>query len=118
MEWARLLAQELLLRNEYLAAENWILRGQLKGRLRLSDGERATLGKIGPRLCRKAAWAARRGQRSWRTRPTKRCTVRSSTSWAPCIESTYLSGVGKPDALAPMVHFAAPPDRSAGRARS
>jgi len=54
MEWARLLAQELLLRNEYLAAENWILRGHLKGRLRLSDGERATLGKIGPRLCRKA----------------------------------------------------------------
>jgi putative transposase len=40
MEWGRLLAyitgtvdQELLLRNEYLAAENRILRGQLKGRL-------------------------------------------------------------------------------------
>ena len=40
MEWARILAyitgtvdQELLLRNEYLAAENRILRGQLKGRL-------------------------------------------------------------------------------------
>jgi hypothetical protein len=37
MEWARILAyitgtvdQELLLRNEYLAAENRILRGQLK----------------------------------------------------------------------------------------
>jgi putative transposase len=47
MEWGRLLAyitgtvdQELLLRNEYLAAENRILRGQLKGRLRLSEGER------------------------------------------------------------------------------
>src|ERR1035437_10119655 len=44
MEWARILAyitgtvdQELLLRNEYLAAENRILRGQLKGRLKLSD---------------------------------------------------------------------------------
>jgi len=40
MNWARLLAyitgtvdQELLLRNEYLAAENRILTGQLKGRL-------------------------------------------------------------------------------------
>ena len=41
MEWARILAyitgtvdQELLLRNEYLAAENRILRGQLKGQLK------------------------------------------------------------------------------------
>src|SRR5450759_4191785 len=48
MEWARILAyitgtvdQELLLRNEYLAAENRILRGQLKGRLKFSDAERA-----------------------------------------------------------------------------
>lgn len=61
MEWARILAyitgtvdQELLLRNEYLAAENRILRGQLKGRLTLSDAERAKLGEIGRRLGRKA----------------------------------------------------------------
>ena len=54
MEWARILAfitgtvdQELLLRNEYLAAENRILRGQLNGRLKLSDAERAKLGEIG-----------------------------------------------------------------------
>ena len=60
MEWARILAyitgtvdQELLLRNEYLAAENRILRGKLEGRLRLSDAERATLGEIGHRLSRK-----------------------------------------------------------------
>jgi hypothetical protein len=40
MNWARILAhvtgtvdQELLLRNEYLAAENRILKAQLKGRL-------------------------------------------------------------------------------------
>jgi hypothetical protein len=46
MEWARILAyitgtvdQVLLLRNEYLAAENRILRGQLKGRLKLSDAD-------------------------------------------------------------------------------
>ena len=60
MEWARILAyitgtvdQELMLRNEYLAAENRILRDQLKGRLKLSDAERAKLGEIGHRLGRK-----------------------------------------------------------------
>ena len=61
MNWARVLAyvtgtvdQELLARNEYLAAENRILKAQLKGRLKLSDAERATLGEIGHRLDRKA----------------------------------------------------------------
>jgi hypothetical protein len=60
MDWARVLAyvtgtvdQELLARNEYLAAENRILMAQLKGRLKLSDAERATLGEIGHRLGRK-----------------------------------------------------------------
>ena len=50
MNWARMLAyvtgmvdQELLLRNEYLAAENRILKAQIKGRLLLSDDEKATL---------------------------------------------------------------------------
>jgi putative transposase len=54
MDWARILAcvtgtvdQELLLRNEYLATENRILKAQLKGRLRLSNAEQATLGEIG-----------------------------------------------------------------------
>src|ERR1700741_982060 len=53
MIWAQLLAyvtgtvdQELLLRNEYLAAENRIFKAQLKGRLVLADGERATLAEI------------------------------------------------------------------------
>jgi len=61
MDWARILAyitgtvdQELLLRNEYLAAENRILKAQIQGRLRLSDAERATLGEIGHRLGRQA----------------------------------------------------------------
>ena len=61
MLWARLLAyvtgtvnQELLLRNEYLAAENCILRGQIKGRLLLSEGERTTLAEIAHRLGRRA----------------------------------------------------------------
>ena len=39
--------QELLARNEYLAAENRILKTQLKGRPKFSDAERATLGEIG-----------------------------------------------------------------------
>ena len=60
MKWARLLAyvtglinQELLLQNEYLVAENRILRARLPVRLRLSDPERSTLAEIGRRLGRK-----------------------------------------------------------------
>ena len=45
--------QELLLQNEYLAAENRILRGRLPARLCLSDPERRTLAEIGKRLGRK-----------------------------------------------------------------
>src|SRR5258708_6309240 len=59
-KWVRLLAyvsgsvnQELLLQNEYLAAENRILRTKLPPRLRLNDPERATLAEIG-RVGRKA----------------------------------------------------------------
>ena len=50
MDWARILAfvtgmvdQELLSRNEYLVVENRILKGQLKGKLKLSDAERAAV---------------------------------------------------------------------------
>ena len=46
--------QELLLKNEYLAAENRILRAQLPARLRPSNLERATLAEIGKRVGRKA----------------------------------------------------------------
>jgi putative transposase len=60
MDWACILAyvtgmvdQELLARNEYLAAENRILKAQSKVRPKLSDAERATLGEIGHRLGRK-----------------------------------------------------------------
>jgi putative transposase len=49
-----LVNQELLLRNEYLAAENRILRGHLPSRLRSSDAERSTLAEIAKRLGRKA----------------------------------------------------------------
>ncbi|MEO7859051.1 MAG: integrase core domain-containing protein [Nitrospirales bacterium] len=61
MDWARVLAsitgtvdEELLIRNEYLVAENRILRAQIKGRLRLTDPERATLGEIAHRVGRTA----------------------------------------------------------------
>src|SRR2546422_395705 len=57
MDWKHLLAyitgtvdQALLLRNEYLVTENRILRHQLKGRVRLSDGERKALAEIGQKL--------------------------------------------------------------------
>jgi putative transposase len=60
MDWAHILAyvtgtvdQELLARNEYLVAENRILKVQLNGRLNLSDAERGVLGEIGHRLGRK-----------------------------------------------------------------
>jgi hypothetical protein len=49
-----LVNQELLLQNEYLAAENRILKARLQPGWRLSDGERATLAEIGKRLGRKA----------------------------------------------------------------
>src|SRR4029434_10808764 len=61
MDWKTLLAyisgsvdEELLLRNEYLAAENRILRDQIKGRLQLTDAERQTLAKIAIKLGKKA----------------------------------------------------------------
>src|SRR5215475_1799316 len=61
MDWKTMLAyisgsvdEELLLRNEYLAAENRILRDQIKGRVQLTDAERQTLAAIGKKLGKKA----------------------------------------------------------------
>src|SRR5258705_5178860 len=48
-----LVNQQLLLQNEYLIAENRILRGHLPTRLRLSDPQRSTLAEIGKQLGRK-----------------------------------------------------------------
>jgi len=60
-DWLRLLGyvtglvnQELLLKNEYLVAENRILKAHIRGRLLLSDGEKATLAEIAKRLGRQA----------------------------------------------------------------
>src|SRR6266516_2233858 len=61
MDWQQLLTyitgsidQEPLLRNEYLVTENRSLRHQMKGRLRLSKGERKVLAAIGQKLGKQA----------------------------------------------------------------
>jgi transposase InsO family protein len=61
MDWKALLAyitgsvdHELFLRNEYLMTENRILRHQITGRVRLSNGERKTLADIGKKLGKQA----------------------------------------------------------------
>jgi putative transposase len=61
MDWKTLLAyvtgsvdEHLMLRNEYLVAENGILRNHIKGRLHLSDAERKTLTEIGKKLGKQA----------------------------------------------------------------
>jgi putative transposase len=61
MDWKTMLAyvtgsvdENLLLRIEYLVAENRILRDQIKGRVQLSDAERQTLTKIGAKLGKQA----------------------------------------------------------------
>jgi putative transposase len=61
MGWKTILAyvtgwvgQELLPREEYLVTENRILCEQIKGRIRLSDGERKPLAEIGKELGKQA----------------------------------------------------------------
>ena len=61
MDWKTMLSyisgsvdEELLLRNEYLVAENRVLRNQLQGRLRLTDGERRSLAELGKHLGKQA----------------------------------------------------------------
>jgi hypothetical protein len=49
--------RQILLQNEYLAAENRILRAHLPIRLRLTDPQRSTLAEIGKRLGRRALQA-------------------------------------------------------------
>ena len=61
MDWKHLLVyltgsveEELLLRMEYLVAENRILRDQISSRVQLSDTERRTLAEIGKKLSQQA----------------------------------------------------------------
>ena len=90
MDWKTMLAyvtgsvdEELLRRNEYLAAENRILRAQIRGRLKLTDGERRTLAQIGKQLGRKALAEVANIVRpdtilAWHRRPATGATTASS----------------------------------------
>jgi hypothetical protein len=82
MDWKTMLAyvtgsvdENLMLRIEYLVAENLILRDQIKGRVQLSDAERQTLAEIGAKLGKQAR---KRGKRSWRPR-----SPHSKSCWRP-----------------------------------
>ena len=62
MQWPRLPAyitgrvdKELLVSNEYLAAENGILRAQDQGRPQLSEGEKRSLAEM-PTGCEARHW--------------------------------------------------------------
>ena len=48
--------EELLLRNEYLAAENETLKREIQGRIELSNTERIRLAKIGQKIGIKALY--------------------------------------------------------------
>ena len=68
MAWEQMLAwvtgrvdERLRLKVEYLAAENRILRDQIPGRPRLTDGQRVTLAMIGQKLGREALEAVGSG---------------------------------------------------------
>jgi len=97
MLWARLLAhvtgtvnQELLLRSEYLGEENRILRGQIKGRLLLSEGEKR-------RWPRSVTAGVERFWRTWRQRPSpKRFWVGVGSSSNKFDGSKFRQSVGRP----------------------
>jgi hypothetical protein len=88
MEWARILAyisgtvdQELLLRNGYLAAENRILRAQVKG---------------APKALGRGANEARRDWLSTGPQgPLSRCTYRGSDSLSVQALDSWIAGVGE-----------------------
>jgi hypothetical protein len=89
MIWPQLLAyvtgtvdQELLLRNEYLAAENRILKAQIKGRLLLSEEEKP------PWRRSLTGWDERR----WRRWPEQRNPIRF---WAGIESSSQTNLMGR-----------------------
>src|SRR5450631_314874 len=106
-KWARLLAyvtgmvnQKLLLQNEYLAAENRILRAHLPARIRLSDPERSTLAEIGKRLGRAALQQVACGAKpdtilAWYRRLIARkfdgSKLRTSPGRPPCGQNTRVT---------------------------
>jgi hypothetical protein len=104
MIWARMLAyitgivdQELLLRNEYLAAKNRILRAKIKGRLLLANSEKTTLAEIAHRLGRKvlrdvAVFA--NGKIRWRGISCVPFSSSPRQVGAPHLQLNYLGGNG------------------------
>jgi putative transposase len=50
---ARLLCRELTLQNEYLRAENQVLKSKIKGRIRFTDDERRSLADAALAMGRK-----------------------------------------------------------------
>lgn len=85
----RLRQPELLLRNEYLSAENRILRTKLPTRLRLTDRERITLAEIGKRLGRRAlrevACVAKPNTIPYRSQ--RRAWMDQQIQWSPAIRA-------------------------------
>ena len=88
MDWARILAyvtgtvdQKLLARNEYLAAENRIMKAQLNGRMKLSDAERGALGSqhpAAPRTAKRREFAGRSFPSAITARRTKTMAARAA----------------------------------------
>ena len=98
MDWKTLLAyisgsvdEELLLRNEYLVAENRILRDQIKGRVQLSDAERQTLAEIGKKLGKQALEEIAQGRQARHDSGLASQAGRDRSSMAPI--SVNLGGV-------------------------
>jgi len=114
MDWRQMPAhvtgtvdQGLLLRNEYLLAENRILRSQIQGKPKLNDAQRKSLAEIGKRLGRKALAADG--------------SPLVVTAWIPLSEATERNGCIRvvPARLDPAYGTAAEDDLSAtARARA
>ncbi len=88
MDWARILAyvtgtvdQELLGRNEYLAAENRIMKAQLNGRMKLPDAEAGIAFKrlLGHDLLQGPRFTAKVRHLAARRRP---CRITRQTTFA------------------------------------
>jgi hypothetical protein len=107
-----LVNQELLLGNEYLVAENRILKARINGRLRLSDGEKATLAEIAKRLGRKALPDIARVAKP-DTRRSKRFQPPES---AHCTDALIQRATSSPSRVAVRAGPQSPaPGRAAGR---
>ena len=92
MDWKTMLAyvtgsvdENLMLRIEYLVAENLILRDQIKGRVQLSDAERQTLAEIG---AKHGETGPQEGEAQLAAE--KECQLGRDTTAAQWFSSTYI----------------------------